>query len=104
MVEELKKGYLIQGCVGSIMAHLGWYEWQTGGGCTAYGYNLPDGGPFNSPNWDGRYLLLTDLGGCEMPTRWDDKVMVGLYDSETGDPLDYVHEFESLVEFLREWA
>ena len=56
----------------------GFEEYHTGGGCMAYRKVLPG----------GRYLLLTDEGGCDIPeTREEaDEAVLGLY-SEAGDEL-----------------
>lgn len=59
---------------------------NTGGGCMAYQLDLPD----------GRYLLLTDSEGCEVPSPSDDESpMLGLYSPE-GDPLALVEDFAEL--------
>lgn len=49
-------------------------EWHSGGGCMSLKAELGD----------GRYALLTDTGGDQLPTRWD--WMLGIYD-EDGEPL-----------------
>lgn len=83
------------------MSDLGWYEWQTGGGCTAYGFNLPCGGQvFNDPRWDGRYLLITDEGGGCVPT-WGDPIIVGLYDLH-GEIVETL-SFYDIEDFLESW-
>lgn len=48
--------------------------YQTGGGCTALSYDFGD----------GRYLLVTDIGGTSEPEDLKSPVYVGLY----GGPSD----------------
>lgn len=74
----------------AIMAKHGFTEWQTGGGCTAYGKRVD---PANSHS----YVLITDADGGSVPTHVCQHMMVGYYDAEgEGD----VKEVASLGEAL----
>ena len=53
---------------------------ETGGGCTAYRHERDDGG----------WLLITDVGGCDVPIDDDAIVMCGFYPTENVD--DPAHE------------
>jgi len=52
-----------------------WNEWQTGGGCEAFGMNYPD----------GSYLILTGCWGGDLPTVGH-RAMVWLHSAD-GDPV-----------------
>jgi hypothetical protein len=50
----------------------GFTEWQTGGGCTAYGTTYES----------GHYVLITDNGGASVPEDINENCIVGLYDDD----------------------
>lgn len=76
------------------MEHYGWSWWQTGGNCTAYGYEFKD----------GRTLMLTSLvDELGVPSKWwNEAIVIGLYDSDGDWIEDY--EFSSVNEFINEWV
>ena len=55
------------------MDQLGFTPWDTGGGCMAYAKPLDH----------DRYILITDLGGEGLPTRRDQDIMIGFYDTDS---------------------
>lgn len=60
------------------MKKLGFEHWDTGGGCTAYAREQKD----KKTIW-----MVTAIGGCEKPVRFNQKVTAGTQDAETGAPL-----------------
>ncbi|CAO0822471.1 hypothetical protein DFAR_3060044 [Desulfarculales bacterium] len=84
-----------------VMTNLGWRYWQTGGGCTAWGYNIEPGEDQGIAC--GRYLLMTSVvHDCSAPdTLKGERILVGLYDQD-GEYVEY-HEFLSVEEFLEAW-
>jgi hypothetical protein len=62
--------------VAKKLQKLGWYECSTGGGCTAFSLKCCGG---NNPE-ETEYLLLTDDGGLNVPTRANQKIILGYYD------------------------
>lgn len=62
------------------MLELGWALADTGGGCTAYRKEDPQG----NGHW-----LVTEYGGACVPTHPQEYVLVGCYDNE-GNPVGYV--------------
>ena len=56
----------------------GFAVWHTGGGCMAW-----------SKDYGPCYALITDSSGCYLPDPEDVDLSVGLYDSATGDPIEW---------------
>jgi len=67
----------------------GFTPYHTGGGCMAYGkeYNT------------GCHVLITDNGGCYLPDENDESVIIGIFDSITGDPMggDILYTFSETL-------
>lgn len=67
---EIRHPMLSDGLTESVSPEVyGFNVWSTGGGCAAYGLNLPDGG----------YLLLTDEDGLCLPEQGD--AVLGRYNA-----------------------
>ena len=83
--------------IASVLEEWGLAEWQTGGGCTCYGVEVPQ---------LGGEIYLTD-NNASVPTEWREDC--GLYfipthgGAATSDALEEGREFASVAEFV-EWV
>lgn len=72
----------------------GFQIWNMGGGCTALGKELAN----------GLHVLVTDLGGCNSPTK---EALVGLRNSN-GDEIACVefdvYEASEVLSLVKTWA
>jgi hypothetical protein len=74
------------------MEGLGYHLIETGGHCTA----------FYKKNSSGQLELITDIGGCGVPTSWYEPVIVGLYASQDDwdNGISNCEDYRSLRHFL----
>jgi hypothetical protein len=89
----------------------GWQSISTGGGCTAFSFDLARTGnePAQPPDPQtpqgklfpaASHLLCTDVGGLQMPTEETQAIMIGLYDEDD----QYVELGEGRKSVMEQWT
>ena len=77
---------------------LGFELWQTGGGCTAFGYRI---NRFEGRTVEAPYMMVTDSEGCEAPDGTSAAVILGYYDRSGDYIIQYVCDMNQAIACAR---
>lgn len=79
--------------VEKIMGEYGFYSITTGGECRAYSKDM-------SYKGKAAYVIVVNDGGLDLPETLEEKIYMGIYDLETGDPIVEAEPYETLKGYL----
>jgi hypothetical protein len=79
--------------VNDILEKHGFWASESGGGCMWYTKSIKYKGK-------GAFVAITDNGGGGIPESFNEPVMVGIYDLDSGEELEECKDFYSLRSYL----